>query len=245
MVVSYAVPASTGEKRRPGAVAAAGYLLFLAAASLIIYAILPLPSMSKVVDATRDAYASAGSTQPTPDQAATGARLGIIVAVVIAVVLAVLFAVIGALVLRGNRVGRILAWIFGGLGALCTICLSAGALLSGSVNQGKINGVDTKVVNDKIAAAAPSWLRPTQASLGIIILISLILVIILIAMPASNAFFRKEPEAVVINDPSFPTTPYPVPYTPPSDAPRPDAPPSEAPPSAAPPSDGTGNPPSA
>jgi len=244
MVVSYAVPASPGEKRRPSAVAVVGYLLFLAAVLLIISAILPLPYMSRLANAARDAYASQGSTQYSPDAAASGVRLGIILALVIAVVLGVLFTVIGFLVLRGNRVGRILAWVFGGLGVLCTLCLSAGALIStSSVTTGKINGVDTKAVDDKIAAATPSWLKPAQSALEIIALIALILVVILLALPASNAYFRKEqPEFTPISDPSFPMTPYPAPPTPPSDTSRWDAPPPGGPTPGGPPSD---NPPSA
>jgi hypothetical protein len=228
MVVSYAVPASPGEKRRPSTVTIAGSLLVLTAVLLIIVAILPLPSLSKVADAARDAWASGGSTQQTPDQFASGVRFGVIIVTVIYVLLAVLFAVIGALVLRGNRVGRILAWIFAGLGALCTACLTVGASLSGQLTTGSVNGVDLNAVNSKINAAKPSWLTPATTTVDVIVLLALILVIILLAMPASNAFFRKEPQFTQINDPAFPMTPYP-PQTPPSAAPRWDASPPQGP----------------
>jgi hypothetical protein len=235
MVVSYAVPASPGEKRRPAATTVAGYLLVLTAVLLIIAAILPLPSLSKVAEAAREAYAAAGSTKPTPDQAATGVRIGVIVSSVIDVLLAVLFVVIGALVLRGNQVGRILAWVFAGLGALCTACLTATAGLSGQLTTGTVNGVDVNAINNKISAATPSWLSPTRTTLDVIALLALILVIILLAMPASSAYFRKEPaQFAPVNDPAFPMTPYP-PQTPPSEAPRWDAPPPDGPSSGGPP----------
>jgi hypothetical protein len=236
VAVSYAVPAVSGEpKRRPPVVSLAGYLLYLVAVLLIIVEVLPLPYLSKVVNAARDAWATSGSSQTTADQFAETQRIAAIVVAVLAILLAVLLAVIGALVLRGRQVGRILAWIFGGLGALCTLCLSAGALVNSSMTTGTVNGVDTKAINDKIAAAEPSWLRPTQTAVEIIILIALIVVIIALALPASSAFFRKEPEIMVVNDPAFPMTPYPAPQTPPQATPPSDGP-SEGPPPGNPPS---------
>ncbi len=235
--MSYAVPSVPGApKRRPPVVTLAGYLLYLAALLLIINEILPLPYLSKIVDAAREAWATSGSNQTTANQFADTQRIAAIAVAVIAILMGVLFAVIGTLVLRGRQVGRILAWIFAGLGALCTLCLSAGALVSSSMTTSTVNGVDTKAINDKIAAAQPSWLRPTQTALEIISLIALILVIVLLALPASNAFFRKEPEIMVVNDPAFPTTPYPAPQTPPPAAPPSDGPTSDGPPPGSPPS---------
>jgi hypothetical protein len=155
----------------------------------------------------------------------------VIIATVIDVLLAVLFAVIGALVLRGNRVGRILAWIFAGLGALCTACLTAAAGLSSQLTNSNTNGVDINALNNQINAAKPSYLTPVLTTVQVISLLALILVIILLALPASHPFFRKEPEAVIVNDPAFPSMPYP-PSAPPSDFPPPGNPPPGNPPSA-------------
>jgi hypothetical protein len=205
MAVSYAVPASPGPKRRPAVVTAAGYLLFLVAVLLIINAVLPLPSLSKVTNAYREVYAN--STNPTPDTAATAAEVGQVIGTVIAVLLGVLFFVLGSLNLGGKQPARILTWVFGGLGVLCTGCGIAGAGLSGRLTSGtNTSGVDIKTVNDHVNAARPSWLTPVSTIVSVIALLALIAVIIMLAMPQSNAYFRKEQPAF---DPAFPNLPYP------------------------------------
>jgi len=204
--VSYAVPASPGPKRRPAVVTAAGYLLFLVAVLLIINALLPLASLNKVVDATREAYAN--STNPTPDTVASFTRAGVIVGVVIAILFGVLFFILGSLNLGGKQPARILTWVFGGLSVLCTGCGLGTSGLSGRLTSGtNASGVDVKAATDHINAARPSWLVPVSTTLSVIALLALIAVIIMLAMPQSNAFFRKEQPASF--DPAFPNLPYP------------------------------------
>jgi hypothetical protein len=203
--VSYAVPASPGPKVRPAVVTAAGYLLFLVAVLLIINALLPLASLSKVVDATREAYAK--STNPTPDAMASITQAAAIAGVVIAILFGVLFFILGSLNLRGKQPARILTWVFGGLGVLCTGCGLGTSGLSGRLTSGtNASGVDVKAATDQINAAKPSWLTPVSTTLAALILIALIAAIILLATPQSNAYFRKEQPAF---DPAFPNTPYP------------------------------------
>ena len=232
--MSFAVPADSGVKRRPTVVTVAAYLLFLVAILLIIGAILPLPSLSKVVDATRAAYA--GSTNPTPDQVATITRVSVIVVAILSVLLGVLFVVLGMLNLRGSRAGRIVTWVFAGLGVLCTVCGLGGAGASSRFSTTTTsNGLDMKTINDKINAARPSWLAPVSITLEAIALIALILVIILLALPAAHPYFRKD-QGVLLNEPNFPDLGYPqvpgaTPY--PQVPPAPNAPP--APPSDTPP----------
>lgn len=205
--MSYAVPASPGPKRRPAVVTAAGYLLFLAAVVLIINALLPLTSLNKVVDATREAYAN--STNPTPDTVASFTRAGVIVGVVIAVLFGVLFFVLGSLNLGGKQPARILTWVFGGLSVLCTGCGLGTSGLSSRLTSGtNSSGVDVKAATDHINAARPSWLLPVSTTLSVIALLALIAVIILLAMPQASAFFRKEQPAF---DPAMQNLPYPPP----------------------------------
>jgi hypothetical protein len=205
--VSYAVPASPGPKVRPAVVTAAGYLLFLAAVVLIINGLLPLASLSKVVDATRKAYAN--STNPTPDTVASFTQAFAIITVVVTILFGVLFFILGSLDLRGKQAGRILSWVFGGLGVLCAGCgLGSAGLSSRMTTNTNANGVDVKAATDQINAARPSWLTPVSTTLSVIILLSLIAVIVLLATPPSNAYFRKEQPAF---DPAFPNMPYPPP----------------------------------
>ena len=66
--------------------------------------------------------------------------------------------------------------------------------------------MDVKAATDQINAVKPSWLTPLTTTLSVIILLALIAAIILLAMPQSNAYFRKEQPAFA---PAFPNLPYP------------------------------------
>lgn len=178
--------------RRPGAVTAAGYLLFLVAVVIVIDAIIGIATASAVKDATVKAYQSAGIANP--DQLASAVSVGAIIAAVVYILLAAGFVVLGALDLRGKNPARIVTWVLAGIGVLCFCFASVGSVASGSLMNSapsSPNGVSPADIAKQIADAEPSWLQPTQTALAIVNLLALILVIILLALPASSRFFRK------------------------------------------------------
>lgn len=224
--MSYEIP----QQRRPGAVTAAAYLLFLVAVLIVVDAVISIVTAGAVADATRKAYESAGL--PTTQTGFTQATA--IFGGVFYLLLAVGLGVLGVLDLRGKNPARIVTWVVGGLGVLC-FCLGAvGSAVGGSLLSGlpkARNGVSAADLAKQIQDAQPSWLQPTQTTLAIINLLALILVIILLALPASNAYFRR-PAAPTV-DPGVPT--YPPPYGQPpqyGQPPAPGQPPYDAPPSA-------------
>ncbi|GAA5177098.1 hypothetical protein GCM10023322_00910 [Rugosimonospora acidiphila] len=226
--MSFAAPVAPGAQRRPGAVTAAGYALYLVAVLLVINAVLPLPSSGKVADALRQAYAN--STNPTPDSVATGYRVGIVAATIVTIILAVGVAILAAFDLRGSRVSRIITWVAAGLGVLCLGC-GLGGGLTGEISSTSTTsgGVSTDTVNRLVKQAQPGWVRPTSTTLSVIGLLALILVIILLALPSSHPFFRgRGPGTPGGGDPAYPNLAYPPvpgpgPYPQPPIAP--DAPP--------------------
>src|SRR6185436_7231411 len=63
-------------------------------------------------------------------------------------------------------------------------------------------------IQSRLNDALPSWYQPVTMTVTVIILIAILATIILLALPASNAFFRKQPAAQGW-DPSVPYPTYP------------------------------------
>jgi hypothetical protein len=153
---------------------------------------------------------------------------GITIAVaVIYVIVAVGFLVLGLLNLRGANAARIVTWVIAGLGVLCFGCLASLSAAGGGMSSrsGNVEGVDTQRATEEINNSVPAWSRPTSLAVLVIIVLAMILVIILLALPSSNAYFRREPVA----EPPVPGMPYP------SYGPAPEYPPAPGSPPPAPP----------
>jgi hypothetical protein len=229
--VVYEVPQ---QRSRPGVVTTAGYLLFLVAFLLVVDAIVAIATAGTIADATRKAYESAGL--PTAGQTGTITQGSTIFGGVIYILLAAGFAVLGVLDLRGKNPARIVTWVLAGLGVLCFCLGTVGGAAGGSVLNSlpkSGNGVSAADLAKQIQDGYPSWLVPTQTTLAVVNLIALILVIILLALPASNPYFRTP----TMPEPGYPSLPQqygiqPPPPPPGSEPPYPGQPPYSGPPSA-------------
>jgi hypothetical protein len=218
--------------RRPGVVTAAAYLMILIAALEVINIIGTATSMNKVVDATRQAYAAS----PQVDTIVSATRAVQIVGLVVGLLFAAGYVILALLDLRGRYAARIVTWVLAGLSVLCFGCGAIGAagsgLLSG-MQRGNVNGVDAHEASRQINAATPAWVKALGFTTLGINLIASILVIILLALPAANAFFRR---AGQVAEPPVPGLPYPA--TPGSEPSYPPVPGSPPPPADEPPASG-------
>ena len=190
--MAYTAP-TPAPRVRPGTVSVAVILLYVAAALEVISAILAIATYGDF----KNAYAKAYAGTSLAGQAGS-ATVTVIVSVVIALLLAVVFVVLAILDGRGNRVGRILTWIFGGL-ALCCLgsSFALGALGKSAYDANRKNNPDLPSYDQlqhDISDALPSWYTPVTTTLGIVVLIAVIVVIILLALPASHPYFRKAAE---------------------------------------------------
>jgi hypothetical protein len=193
---------------RPATVTAAAYMLIGVAVLLVANAIISFATLSTVIDATKKAYAGIKNA----DQMTTAAQAAGVGFAIFYVVVAAGFVVLALFNMRGANPARIVTWVLGGLAVLCFGCGLAGTAASSALTTGSnqtVNGVDMAAAAKQVKDALPSWLQPTQLSIGIINLLLVILVIILLALPASNAFFRKNRGGPGTPDPGFPTLPYP------------------------------------
>jgi hypothetical protein len=253
--MSYQVVGGPGARRRPGVVTAAVGLLYGSAALIAILGALGTVNSFLNPDVMSSAL-------PSNLQVPGGFFQG--VAIAIAVIYG-LFAV-GMLVLavqvgKGRNPARIVAWVAAGIFALCCGC----SQLLAAVGQAVPNSLNAEPNTFRATVDEPTWFTASSTVVVIVLVLSLLAVIVAMAVPAANDFFRREQEIPQPFDwpavysgaypypqpPSVPQYPYqpvppapvdqsrpdPQPYGPPPVPPVPGnaAPPSDEPPAAAPP----------
>jgi hypothetical protein len=86
------------------------------------------------------------------------------------------------------------------------------------LDTGGGTGPTPSEVEERIREALPGWLTPASTVVSVVAVVALIAVIILLALPASNDFFRKEQDVWV--PPTWPSEGgYPPPPPPPTGPP--------------------------
>ena len=205
-VPSYAAPdyPAPAARSRPTIVTVAIYLLYAVAVIQVINALFTFSIAGRLSDAVRDAYA--GTDAAGAESVVTVAFVG---GAVINLVLGAGFAVLGFFDGRGKNGARIVTWVIGGI-ALCCF----GASLGSTALVGAVDTSDTSAggptqdeLQRQLDAAMPSWYSATTTTLSVIALLAILGTVILLALPASNEFFRKPTAAAW--DPSVPYPPYP------------------------------------
>lgn len=189
--MAYAAPPPAPAPRvRPGTVNLAVILLYVAAACEVISAIIAIATYGDFKDAYEKAYAGTSLAGKAGSATAT-----VIVTAVIALVLAAIFVVLAILDGNGNRVARILTWVLGGLALCCTgSSFALTAVGKSAYDTNRKNNPDLPSYDQlqhSINAELPSWYSAVTLTLGILVLLSVLLVIVLLALPASHPYFRK------------------------------------------------------
>jgi hypothetical protein len=216
------VTSPTYPAQRPATVSASTYLLWGTAAVSLLGAVLSLTTVGKLSDAYADLYRGT---------VAEGTESLIVGASVFGVVLQVLFSA-GLVILaiynnRGRNGARITTWVIGGLMLCCGGFGLAGNALSNQLSGlesagGSTGGPSSAEVQAALEGALPSWYTPVTTTLSVISFLTILGAVILLALPASNAYFRQPPRGF---DPSLPYPAYPggQPPYPPGQPPYPPA----------------------
>jgi Kef-type K+ transport system membrane component KefB len=216
--MSYTVGPSQGPRLRPGVVTAASALLYGVAAlqvlSMVLTALTIGPTRRVLEDLFRD--------QPDRDAAILTGTIGLYLGIALAAVLGGAYVVLGMFNGRGKNPSRIITWVVAGIVVLCTGCGLAFSAFTTSImsrlDTGGGTGPTPSEVEERISEALPGWLTPASTVVSVVAVVALIAVIILLALPASNDFFRKEQEVWV--PPTWPTEGgYPPPPSPPTGPP--------------------------
>lgn len=173
---------------RPAVVTTAGFLLYLLAALQVIGLLVSIPTYQAMGDVFPEVY------KGTPMEDSAGAIMGVAIGfgALIVVIFAAGFITLGILDLKGKQPARIITWVMAGL-LLC--CAGAGAATGGSgmsfSGQSTSNGVDPEELQRQLEAATPGWVQPVSISLSALQALIALAVVILLALPAANAYFRK------------------------------------------------------
>ncbi len=187
----------------------ASYLLYAVAVLQLINALIVFSTIGPMREAAEAAYAG------TDAEGAEGFIVGVLIAGgVINLIIGIGFAVLSYFNSKGKNPSRIVTWVIGGI-SLC--CLGAGlgsnALVSGLDSGASTTGPSQDEVQRRMEEATPSWYTPTTTALTVIGLLAILGAVILLALPASNDFFRKPAAAgwdpYQQQQPPYPGQPYP------------------------------------
>jgi hypothetical protein len=199
---------AAGHQPRPATVTVSSYLLWVTAAIALLDTILTLSVVGRMTEAYRDVYAGT---------AAEGSEAVIVAVSVVGVVINILFAA-GLAILavfnnRGRQGARVTTWVLGGISLCCGGLGLAGTALTSSMNfdAGSTGGPSASEVERRLSEVLPSWYGPLSTTLAVLSLLAILAAMILLALPASHAYFRRPVAAGW--DPSMPY-PYPPAGTP-------------------------------
>ncbi|GIJ79786.1 hypothetical protein SAMN05443287_107287 [Micromonospora phaseoli] len=184
-------PQSTPARSRPSVVTISTYLLLLFAICQLISVVISLATIGTVREVMEEAYE--GSTvEGAENVAGLTVALGVGSAIFLLVVAFALFG-LGLVNLRGKNGSRIATWIVGGI----LFCCVGFSLLSGVAGGFSAPGGTSgdmpsgEEIQRRLEEALPGWVTPVTTLLGVISLISLLVALILLALPKANEFFRK------------------------------------------------------
>jgi hypothetical protein len=192
------------------------YLLWITAAVSLISGILTLTMVGRLAEVYSDLYEGT---------AAAGTESLIVGASVFGVVVNLLFAA-GLVILsifnnRGRNGARITTWVIGGLMLCCTGGGLASTGLTSSMNIDSGAGPSQQEIESRLDQVLPSWYNALSIVLTVVSLLAILGAVILLALPASNAFFRKPAAGGLSGPPAQPPS-YPPQQQPPAAPPTSD-----------------------
>jgi hypothetical protein len=183
----------SADRVRPSAVTISSYLLYLAALLQVIYAICQFAVLGTVQRVFEDAFAGTEAESV----AGFSAIIAGVLPAVFFVLLAAALAILAVYNNRGRNGSRITTWVLGGLLLCCSGVSLAGSAIGSSFNFGSGSSdpdvPDQAEIQRRLNDELPGWFNPVSLTISVVTLLALLGALILLALPASNAFFRKRP----------------------------------------------------
>ncbi|CAM3098619.1 hypothetical protein [Stackebrandtia soli] len=180
-------------RRRPGTVTTAVVIQVILVALTVISAILSMIYADTIADAMRAELERQNVPPGEIDQytGGSGANLG---SMAFSLVIALAYLVTAVFNWRGSRASRVVTWVLSGLFLLCNVVLTSFSLAS----LGEVEGVDLDAMVQAGNDALPGWYGAWSMISLIVSLLGYLAVVILLALPASNEFFRKQEPPVIL-----------------------------------------------
>jgi hypothetical protein len=217
--------------RRPATVSVASVLMVLGAVVGLVVATALLVAMGSVVREFR--LRATTATQAEIDSAAAGIRSVFVLTALGTLVLAVAMGVLTYGVMRGTNAARIATLVTVLLALCCGVGTTSYTTLGRRLNwagaAGNANEQLAKDLSRAYSDATPSWLVGTTGGLTCLEVLGYIAVILLLLVPASQAYFRKRPALARSGQPQPPPPTPPPPPAPPQTLPAPPTPPPSPP----------------
>jgi hypothetical protein len=203
-------PAAPAARVRPSSVTISSNLLFLVAALQVVGLIVALSVLGTMSDVYKEAFRG---TQ-MEDQAGTIGTVTVIATAGVGLVVAIGLMVLALLNNRGKNPARIVTWVLGGLYVCCAGFGLVSSAAGNAMNMGQSsdpNVPSQSEIQRMLEEQLPSWYTPTSTTISVVALIALLVALILLALPASNEFFRKpqvawEPPVPGSTYPAYPQT---------------------------------------
>lgn len=187
------------KKRRPGGVTLAATLQLLLALTFLISA-----AVAYLYGADAQALAEAElARQGFPAQVLTDNNVRFdesAAGLVLPIMIALCVTALALLNLAGNRIGRILTWIF-----QPTLMIGGGIIIAGQVfvarsielafessSDSTLKNIDVQALVEAAKTAFPGWYEYHIYVRFALVTLGSLLVIVLLALPSANAYFRKE-----------------------------------------------------
>lgn len=183
--MSYTIVGPGGPRQRPGVVVAASLLLYVAAVFILGYGVLGVVQGFLIKDLPGFAGPDA------PPELARATSIGVIVGNALSLLPAIGFVVLGVLVDRGSQPARIVTWVVCGVVALCCGCGLLGDAVSTTLLQ-DLSQPPAAVAD--IEAAIPDWMAVLSLVTALLTVGAAAFVVVLLALPAANDYFRKDQE---------------------------------------------------
>lgn len=205
----YLVPEPpSGSPARPGTVSFASFLLYLMALLSLVSAGLAIYQSTLITEEKLvTIFKDGGYPADQAEAAAAITPFATYFAAGIAVLLVIAYLVLAVFVGKGKQWARITSWVVVGLfGVCCGLAGVASLGASGSFgNMGAPSGIDQEKITADTAALLPEWLTPVTTTLSIVSLVASIAIVVLLLLPPSNPYFRKQEP--VWTPPAYPQAP--------------------------------------
>lgn len=191
----YAVPG--GPAPRPTAVVIAAFIQFGLLALALLTTLLALLYFSDMNEATQAEMERQGVSMGDGELDLVY-NVSLVAGTVVGLALSAAYGLLGIFNLRGANGARITTWILSGFQLLCVLCAFGSNALNSALPDADEAGFDSDAVQEAAYAETPFWYPAFESANLIIVFVGVIAVIVLLALPKSNEFFRKPPPAPVL-----------------------------------------------